>query len=65
MINQINAAKVKIRAHMNDITDAISIRRLASWDDYNYQTGRINGLAMAEAFINEVIKASQEEEEST
>jgi len=48
---------------MNEIADHVSTGGCISWDEYNHQTGRIDGLALAERELLDLDSKMFSEEE--
>jgi len=53
----------KIRERMNDIADSISTGSAKSYDEYQNMVGVINGLAIAERELLDLVEAMKKGEE--
>ena len=55
----------KIREHMNTYADGLATGGAQNFPDYRFQVGVIQGLAMAEREVLDVIETAKKTEDST
>lgn len=53
----------KLRERMNDIADSVSTGSAKSYDEYQHMVGTINGLAVAERELLDLVEAMKKGEE--
>lgn len=51
----------RIRTDMNDMADHVDTGGCKNWDEYKYDTGLIQGLAMAERHLLDLVEAAEKE----
>lgn len=59
----LNAAVLRLREEMNSIADDVSTGMCASFEDYKYLVGIINGLARAERIILDIAQKQSDVDE--
>jgi hypothetical protein len=65
MTEALSRLRQVIRAQMNELADHAATRGCQTWDEYNYCTGQIQGLAWAERELLDIEKGiTQAEEEA-
>ena len=63
LINYTNELRDIVRKYMNDITDSIATGSAKSFDQYQRQVGQIEGLAIAERELLNLVRLDEDDDD--